>query len=114
MNISASDRENYRNSLQTLYDALRKAYWAASTIEAKDAITDLSQSVFDSLTILDQEALDSDTTQYKALKATVVAMDAKLRLVRSRTNNWIRAVSVASQLTATIDETIGLAAKFIR
>lgn len=113
MSISAIDQDKYRNSLQAVYDALRQAYWAASTIEAKDAITDLAQSVFDVMTILNREALDADAADYKVLKATIVAMNAKLQLVRSQTNNWIRAVSVASQLTETMDEAIGLAAKFI-
>jgi len=114
MPISTTDQNNYRDSLQKLYNLLNQAYWVASTIEAKDAINGLAQAVSDILTVLNQGALETNTAQYTTLKATVGMVNAKLQSVQSQINNWVHVISIAAQVTSAIDNAIDLAAKVIK
>ena len=109
MIIAKQDQDNLRNSLQSLYDLLNKAYWYPSTIEAKDAINGSAQAVFQIITVLNQAALDSDSDQYKALKITVTAVNKKLTSVPAQIDNWIHDVGIATQVASVIDQALGYA-----
>lgn len=111
MIVSTIDQDNYQQSLQQLYNLLNQECGNASSIPAQDAINDLSQVVFGILTTLNQGALDTNTAQYVKLKADVTAANTKLQNARKQINNWINAISIATQVTGAIDQAINLAAK---
>jgi DNA repair ATPase RecN len=103
--------QDYITALEQLHDLLDEAYWVATTIEAKDAINGLSQAVFDILTTLHEQAIQANTPQYTALKATVDAVNAKLQTVQGQINDWIHKIDVAGQVVAGIAQAVALAAK---
>jgi hypothetical protein len=114
MIIPNHDKNDYQNSLQELYDLLQKTYWIASTIEAKDAINGLAQAASEILTTLNQGELDTATSQYTALKSTIVRVNAKLQTVHAQVDGWIHAISVAAEVTEAIDKTVNLATKVVK
>lgn len=111
MIVAANVQSDYQKALQALYDLLNQAYWYASTIEAKDALNGLAQAVSEILTTLNQGALDSNTAAYATLKSDVDAVNTKLNSVQTQINNWIHAISIATQVTGAIDQAVNEAAK---
>lgn len=111
MAISPDAQNQYQQALQSLYNVLNQAYWYASTIDAKDAINGLAQAVSDVLTTLNQGALDSNSAQYTSLNTTVKAINDKLQTVQTEINDWVHAISIATQVTNAIDQAVSTAAK---
>jgi len=111
MIIAANDQTNYQQSLQTLEDLLDNAYWSATSIQAKDAITSLTQNISDILTTLNQGALDTNSASYTPLKAAVSAANTKLQTAQTQINNWVHVITVATQVTSAIDQVINQYAK---
>jgi|ERR1700677_1121637 hypothetical protein len=103
--------QDYITSLEQLHDLLDDGFWAATTIEAKDAINELSQAVFEILTTLEQQTIESATPEYVALKGTVDAVNAKLQIVQGQINAWIHKIELANQVAEAIAQAVALAAK---
>ena len=105
--------EDYRQALQNLYDQLSQAFPVAATVEAKDAIRDLAESVFDILTVLNQADIASNKSQYAAVKADIGGVNRRLRQVQGRLDDWIHVVSVSAQIGDAIDKAIDLASRVL-
>jgi hypothetical protein len=103
--------KDYTASLEQLHDLLTNAYWVATSIEAKDALTGLSQAVFDILTTFEQEEIETATPEYVALKGTVNAVNVKLQAVQTQINDWIHKIDVATKVVGAIAQALALAAK---
>jgi hypothetical protein len=102
---------DYIDALEQLHDLLDDAYWAATTIDAKDAFNGLSQAIFDILTTLEAGAIESATPQYVALKADVDAVNTKLDAVQVQVNNWIHKIDLANKVVGAMAQGVALAAK---
>lgn len=102
---------DYIAALEQLHDLLDDAFWAASTMEAKDVFHGLSQAIFDILTPLEAGAIESATPQYVALKADVDAVNTKLQSVQGQVNDWIHKIDLANQVVGAMAQGIALAAK---
>ncbi|HEX3720946.1 MAG TPA: hypothetical protein VH595_23590 [Verrucomicrobiae bacterium] len=103
--------KDYIDGLEQLHDLLDDAYWAATTIDAKDAFNGLSQAIFDILTTLEAGEIESATPQYVALKADVDAVNTKLDSVQVQVNGWIHKIALANQVVGAMAQGIALAAK---
>jgi|ERR1017187_3771812 hypothetical protein len=109
--IDPASLADYRVALQDLCDQLNQAYPVAATLEAKDAIRGLTESIFDILTTLNQADIASNTPQYAAIKTTIGAVNQQLQKVQSQIDDWIHVVSVSVQLNNAIGKAIDLASK---
>jgi len=101
----------YREALQDLYDQLIRVCPAAATLEAKDAIRGLTESIFDVLTTLNQADIASNTPQFAATKTAIRDVNQQLQKMQGRMDDWIHVVSVSEQVTNAIDKAIDLASK---
>jgi hypothetical protein len=94
-----------------LHAALKNAYWAASTIEDKDRIRGLEDVVFDVLTVLNQQDIQSRTEQYRALQSTIKFVNSKLQRLSEDIDHIIHKVDVASSITNAVAKVASIAAQ---
>ena len=109
---NAPSREETRLAMQSLYDNLTEAYWAASTIEAKDRIYGAEEVVFDILTQLEREDLEADTAAFKAAAGRVEAVLGKVDQLKRDIDKLVHAMKVAVKVTAALDKGVQLATKY--
>jgi hypothetical protein len=105
-------RQEVHDAFGVLYQQLLNAYWVASTIEDKDRIHGIADSVFDILTQLNREDIQSDTAAFNALAKAVANANARLDRLKQDLDQIIHVVKVATDVTSAIDKALGLAAKF--
>ena len=110
--MSLQDVQDYRDSLQQLYNSLDQWYWSPGTPgDAKDAIYSINTAISPILTMLNQILVASDTTQLAALKASVDAVNAQMTKVQKQVNTWIKDVALAGQIGGLLDKALALALK---
>ena len=105
-------QQSLADALQDLYETLDKAFWVASTIEAKDMIRGLSEAVFDALTDLNRLDISSRTTDYQPIKTSITRINAKLDTLKSQIDQLVHEMQIAAQVAAAIDTAVSAAAKF--
>jgi DUF1680 family protein len=105
-------QKDVQAAFQSLYDGLTQAYWSASTIEAKDRIYGVEEIVFDILTDLEKNDLESDYDAFKTVKANVAPVLKKLDALKKEIDDVIQAVKVATEVAGYLDQAIKLAAKY--
>jgi hypothetical protein len=110
MQVTEDDLSAY----QDLYDQLRQAYWAASNIESKDMLIGLKEAVSDILTDLNRSDLQEGTAEYQTLTTSIKTVNDKLATLKSKIDNLIHDIKLASQIASAIDKVITVAAKFIK
>jgi ribosome-associated translation inhibitor RaiA len=110
-NINPALLADYREALQDLYDQLVRVCPAAATLEAKDAIRGLTESIFDILTTLNRADIASNTPQYAAIETAIRGLNQQLQKMQGRMDDWIHVVSVSEQVTHAIGRAIDLALK---
>ena len=101
-----------REALQEAYDSLSDAYWASSTLEAKDRIYGVEEVVFDALSELDREEIETNTKAYKEVAAALEPILDQLEKLRDDLESLVHAVKVVTQVTSTIDRALKLATKY--
>jgi len=109
---SQPSQQEIHDAFGFLYQQLSNAYWVASTIEDKDRIHGISDSVFDILTQLNREDIQSRTDDFKALAKSVADAGTRLDSLKADIDQIIHVVKVASDVTAAIDKALGMAAKY--
>jgi methyl-accepting chemotaxis protein len=111
--LSRDDIETLQKTLGDLYAKLNSAYWAASTIEAKDQIHGAIDVVNEVLDQLDKAGLEADHDALRQLKESLGAANDDLDDLKSQVNQIVHNVKVASQVVAAIDQAISLGGKVI-
>jgi hypothetical protein len=83
-----------------LYDQLKDAYWAASTVEAKDEISGALDVTRDVIDALNQIGLDDDNADLNSLKGTLGTATKDLADLQGKVDRIVHNVAIA---TTTID-----------
>jgi hypothetical protein len=96
---------------QHLFDSLGDAYWAASTMDAKDQIQAARESAFEILTAITQAQLDNDTSQLTALTGVVTKTNAALVKLQADIDSIVKKIAVAADVEKAIAEVLSLAGK---
>ncbi len=89
-------------SYKQVLDLLSNAYWEASTIEDKDLIYGVEQSIGEIITTLDEQQVASLTDQYIALKPQIDATNVALGKIKDEVNKITKNIGTASTLVAGI------------
>ncbi|GJQ60440.1 MAG: hypothetical protein D8M57_16065 [Candidatus Scalindua sp. AMX11] len=110
--MSKPTDSDLRAAYQDLYDHLDDAYWAATTIEAKDKIRGISEVVSDLLTDMNQADLSLRTEQYLSLKKSIKGVNKNLDKLKKEIDDIIKKVKLARQILNVIDKALDTAAKF--
>ena len=98
----APDWDTLTEAFQNLHDQLQQAYWKATSVEAKDQITDLTHDVSSVLTSLYQGELADNTQQYKRLSAQIKSVNKDLGDFQKQINNLVNDVNIATQVVSAI------------
>ena len=89
-------------SYKQVLDLLSRAYWEASTIEDKDLIYGVEQSIGEIITTLDEQQVASLTDQYIALKPKIDGTNVALGKIKDEVNQITKNIGTASTLVAGI------------
>jgi len=93
-------------ALGEAYDALDKAYWAASTLTDKDRIYGLSTVILDEYNALAREGLAANTATYKSASAGLKAAKAKIAKLRDDINDMVHAIAIATQVVKVLGKVL--------
>lgn len=111
---SEVSRQEVCDAFQSLFDQLKDGYWAATTTEDKDTIKGLEDAVFDILTQLNQEDIESRDADFKALTGTVKGIVPRLEKLKNDIDQVVRNVKIATSVAQALDEAISLALKYFK
>jgi hypothetical protein len=107
-------RQDVCDAFQGLFDQLNDGYWAATTIEDKDRIKGTADAVFEILTQLNQEDIESRDSDFKALTGTVKGIIPRLDKLKNDIDKIIHAVKIAGTVAQALDTAINLAVKYFK
>jgi chromosome segregation ATPase len=109
--------EDELNDLQrafySLYNKLTDAYWAASTVEAKDEIQGARDLIDQVLDMLDRADLENDNAAAQQLTVVLQASDKDLRDLQTKLDTIVHNVGVASTAIQAIGTALTAAGKLM-
>lgn len=100
-----------QKAFYALYNSLNDAYWAASTVEAKDQIhgaKDLVESVLD---IIDRADLEADNAAMANLRESLKSSMKDLGDLQKQLDAIVHNVAVATTALQAIDKALTIAGK---
>jgi hypothetical protein len=98
------------DAYQVLYDTLGRAYWDASTIDAKDLIQGARESIYDIITELDEAQLNANATALLALQPKIDDTNAALNKIKDSINEITKNISTATTVVSAISKVVALIA----
>jgi hypothetical protein len=98
------------DAYQALYDALGRAYWDASTIDAKDLIQGVRESIYDIITDLDEAQLDANATALLAIQPKIEDTNDALKKIKESINVITKNINTAATVISTISKVVAITA----
>jgi chromosome segregation ATPase len=98
------------DAYQALYDTLGRAYWDASTIDAKDQIQGARESIYDIITQLDEAQLDANTAALLALKPKIDDTNTALEKIKDEIKQITRNLNTAATVISAISDVLAITA----
>lgn len=111
--LSRDDIEALQKTFGDLYAKLNSAYWAASTIEAKDQIHGAIDVVNGVLDQLDQAGLEADNEAIKELTDSLQVVNKDLDDLQEQLDQIVHNVKVAAEVVGAIDKAVSIAGKIV-
>lgn len=105
-------QQEVKDAYETLYDQLTNAYWVASTIQDKDRIRGIADTVSDILDELDLEDIKLRTEQFKELSQTAASVSAHLTDLQKDIDKIIHVTKTAVAVTKAIGQVLAVTSKF--
>jgi peptidoglycan hydrolase CwlO-like protein len=110
--------QTYSQALNDAYsqllDDLNEAYWAASTMDAKDQIMGAIEVVTDVITALDATDLTTRNAEYTALQAQVKSVNDQLQTLQKQINAIISRINTAASIVSDITKAVSAAASLFK
>jgi hypothetical protein len=110
---SQDDLSALQKTYYAAYNALRDAYWAASTIEAKDEIHGAEDLVNQILDALDRADLESDNAAIADLTKSLKDSMNDLSKLQNKLDGIVHNVSIANTAVQAITAALTVAAKIV-
>ena len=108
---SQDDLSALQKLFYTLYNSLKDAYWAASTVESKDQIHGAEDLVNQVLDTLDREDLESDNAAMADLTKTLKDSIKDLSDLQNKLDVIVHNVAIANTAIQAINDALTAAAK---
>lgn len=108
---SQDDLSALQKTFYTLYNNLKDAYWAASTVESKDEIHGAEDLVNQVLDTLDRSDLESDNEAMAGLTRSLKDSIKDLSDLQNKLNAIVHSVSIANTAIQAINDALTAAAK---
>jgi ribonuclease D len=96
------------DAFQAVYDSLGRAYWDASTIDAKDLIQGARESIYEIITELDEAQLEANTAALLALQPKIEATNAALQKIKAAINEITKNIGTAATVISAIGKVAAL------
>jgi hypothetical protein len=98
------------DAYQALYDTLGRAYWDASTIDAKDLIQGAREAIYDIITELDEAQLDANTTALLVIQPKIENANTALCKIKDAINEITKNINTATTVISAISKVVALTA----
>ena len=96
------------DAYESLFDALGKAYWDATTIENKDLLHGTQEAVGDIITACDEQDLTTNTQLFIQLTPKIKAINTALTEIQSKITKITSNINTASTVIAAISRAMSL------
>jgi hypothetical protein len=101
-----------QQSFKDAYEDLSAAYWAASTVDAKDRIYAAEETVENTLDSLNAKELETRDEVFKQVAADIKPGLDRLDSLKADIDKIIHAVNVAANLVRSLGKALDLAARY--
>ena len=108
---SQDDLSDLQKLFYTLYNSLKDAYWAASTVESKDQIHGAEDLVNQILDTLDRKDIESNNDAIADLTKTLKVSIKDLSDLQNKLDAIVHNVSIANTAIQAINDALTAAAK---
>lgn len=108
-NIQAELKEAYCQ----LYKHLTTSYWYASTIQDKDRIRGLADSIYEILNEMDIDEIKARTHEYQEMKQNIAGLNKKLDDFKKEVDKIIHVITVSQKVCQGISRVIETAGKVL-
>jgi septal ring factor EnvC (AmiA/AmiB activator) len=106
-------KQDLDDAYSDLLDDLNDAYWAASTMDAKDQLYGWSELVTNLVTQLDATDLSSRDPAYEALVSQIASVNKQLDTLQKEINSLINRINTAAKIVADVAKVASIAAKVV-
>lgn len=100
--------EEFYIALGECYNALNDAYWAASTIDAKDIILGCMRHISDLRDIMLLQKLDERTAAFKEAEEQISVGNKRLEKLKEEIDNLINKIDAITKVINTIGKILSL------
>src|SRR5262245_52671526 len=99
------------DAYETLYNVLKKMYWEASTVDAKDEIHGVMEEVSEIIDQLDSEELEKGTATFLALQSKINEANKALQKVQNDVTKITKNIGTAANAVSAIEKVLSLLPK---
>jgi hypothetical protein len=110
---TAQDLQDLNDAYSDLLDHLNDAYWAASSLEAKDQLYGAIEATSDLVTQLEAADLTSRDSKYLTLVANVTNVNKQLETLQGKINSLISRINTSAAIVSDVAKVLALAGKLI-
>jgi hypothetical protein len=101
------------DAYQAVYDTLGRAYWDASTIDAKDLIQGAREPIYDIITELDEAQLAANTTAMLALQSKIKDTNVALHKIKDAIDEITKNLNTATNVVSAISNVLAITAPLL-
>jgi|SRR5215469_6905216 len=94
---------------QDLYNALGRAYWEASDIQAKDTVQGARDAIYDIIIQLNQAQLEANTARFIAIVPAIKSANAALKSLQTSIDQITKNLSTVATVIAAINRILSFA-----
>lgn len=99
------------DAYEDVYNVLKKMYWEASTLEAKDEVHGVLEEVGDIIDQIDQQGLEDNTAIFIGLQPKIAVANAALQKIQARIDQITKNIGTAATALAAIGKVLSLIPK---
>jgi hypothetical protein len=105
--------QDLNDAYSELLNDLNDAYWAASSMDAKDQLYGFIEAITSLVTQLNAADLTSRDAAYSALAVQVASANKQLGVLQKQINSLINRINTVAKIVADVDKVVAIAAKVV-
>lgn len=105
--------QDLNDAYSELLNDLNDAYWAASSMDAKDQLYGFIEAITSLVTQLNATDLTSRDAAYSALAVQVASANKQLGVLQKQINSLINRINTVAKIIADVDKVVAIAAKVV-
>ena len=105
--------QDLNDAYSELLNDLNDAYWAASSMDAKDQLYGFIEAITILVAQLNSGDLESRDPAYAALAAQVASANKQLGALQKQISSLINRINTVAKIVADVDKVVAIAAKVV-